>query len=204
MRKSIFIATLLLLSVFSFAQNNPRPSKSRFWNNKYSTFQVRPGDILVYEVNDSGDVYNFIATVKKYGDAISFDFSVPKKNIKGNALISAAAVTSATVYDNDFTNANKNLKDKITVWLSKDNYRGLASDDKETKMDFGDGLETFTRESNSTLRVKYKGLQKIMTIHKIASTGASGRKEISVLTDLDNPLIVSMNLGWKVTLKEVR
>jgi hypothetical protein len=72
-------------------------------------------------------------------------------------------------------------------------------------MNFGSGLEKFVRQRGSTLKIKYKGKDKIVTIYDIANEDASGNKTFSVLTDEQNPLIVKMNsMGYKITLKEVR
>lgn len=201
MRKSLFTLTLILTFCSAFSQTNPRPTPSRFWNNNLSTFSTQPGDILVYQVTYNGKTYNLIATVKKYGDEIIFNYTIPETDIKGTASITATAVKFANSYV--FTNNVKNLNDKSTLWISKDNYRDLASGDKQTRMDIGNGLDTFVRQSTSTQKVLYKGKEKIMTIYKV--TNKNGRAgELSILTDPNNPLIVKMDFGWKAILKEVR
>jgi hypothetical protein len=71
-------------------------------------------------------------------------------------------------------------------------------------MDMGNGLETFVRQSGSVQKIMYKGQEKIMTVYKVASADPSSKKEFSVLTDINNPLIVSWSGNGLITLKEVR
>jgi hypothetical protein len=201
MKKLVLLLFTALLLNTAFAQNNPRPTRSRFWNNKYNSFYIKAGDILVYNVDNNGDKYDFIVRIKKFGNDISFDYSMPQKGNKANVMIQAGAVSDASTYVNDFASTNKNLKDKSTVWLSHSNYTDLASDGEAT-MDFGNGKETFTRGNTGTLKINYKGKEKIITL--LNAQNAGGNYKIGVMSEEKNPLIVTMDLGWKLTLKEVR
>lgn len=196
---SLLIALIAIINVCE-GQYNPRPTKSRFFNSKHSTFQVKPGDILVYTVTNNGEQYDFVVRVKQYGNAINFDYDVPQKNQKGNISVSNSSVAGGNSYANYF--ATSTVPENSSVWLSKQNWRDLASKDKKTSMNFGTGTETFVREDASTLKIKYKGRSKILTTYNIANENSG--KTFSVLTDEKNPLIVSMNSGWTMTLKEVR
>jgi hypothetical protein len=199
------ILPLVLAAVVNVceAQYNPRPTKSRFFNSKHSTFQVKPGDILVYSVNKNGEKHDLIVTVKKYGDLINFNYNMPQKKQTGTVNIESNSVKSTVNYDNDFIN-NNTLSDKSSIWLSRQNWRDLASVDKKTTMDFGGGTETFVRENASTLKIKYKGKDKLVTVYNISNQNADSKKAFTVLTDENNPLIISMSQGGTFTLKEVR
>lgn len=207
MKRYLVLLVLLGITTVTFAQNNPRPSKSRFWLNKHSTFQIKPGDILVYDVNNNGEKHQLLITITSYSDAngISFDYNVPKKNKKGSINIPSAKVKSAVTYENMFvSSADDSNKSKGTIWLSKDNFRELgAGNSKQTRMDMGSGTETFVRHTGSVQKIKYKGKEKIISVFKIANEGGTDKKEFTVLTDMNNPLIVNWNNG-AITLKEVR
>lgn len=203
MRKLILL-NLLLLSVYvSLAQYNRRPSRSRFYNSKISTFTVKTGDILLYTVSKDSQQYDIIVTVKKYGNTISFNYSIPEKSATGNIFIPANAVTSAIIYDSLLTGKTKNYKDTTVLWLSKKNYVDLAAA-KETIMDLGNGKETFKRQRVSTLKLNYKGKEKIVTVFGIENSNSNAKKDLLVLSEESNPLIVKMDSGWSLTLKEVR
>jgi hypothetical protein len=199
------ILPLLLAAVVNVceAQYNPRPTKSRFFNSKHSTFQVKPGDILVYNVNQNGEMYDLIVTVKNYGDFINFNYNIPQKKQTGTVNLQSNAVKSGTNYNVQFA-SNNMLPDKSSIWLSRLNWRDLASVDKKTSMDFGEGTETFVREDASTIKIKYKGKDRILTGYNIANQNNENKKTFVVLTDEKNPLIVSMTQGGTFTLKEVR
>ena len=187
------------------AQYNPRPTKSRFFNSKHSTFQIKNGDILVYQLKNEKEIIDMALTVTSYGDVISFDYNVPQKNQQGNVTIESTAVNTATNYPFWFDTSSPSLSNGSVIWLSRKNWRDLASKDKKTTMNVASGLETFNRERASTLKIKYKGKEKIVTTYDIANQNADDKKSFSVLTDEQNPLIVRMSiLGNTLTLKEVR
>jgi hypothetical protein len=197
--KKLFLAILLMAVTYvSYSQNNPRPSRSRFWLNKVSTFKVKPSDILVYSVKTNGDTYHLAVTVKTFGDAINFDYDVSQKNIKGSVSLNAATVSKGTKYETSYPGNTK-----PTLWLSKANYNELATE-KQTRMDVGNGLDTFVRRNNSTMKINYKGKPKIITIYNIENIGSGSKKKIGFLSDPNNPLVVSVNAGYTITLKEVR
>ncbi|MDB5193472.1 MAG: hypothetical protein JWQ96_3035 [Segetibacter sp.] len=202
--KHLFLA-LLMFSFFAeaFSQNNPRPSRSRFFNNKYSTFKVKAGDILVYHVKNNADEYDLIVTVKKFGPEINFDFEMTEKDTKGNVNIQAAAVSGASKYHNFFTSNNQNFSNQSTIWLSKKNYRELVAS-RRTMMDMGNENQVFARTINTTHKINFKGKQKIVTVHSIESQGTENKSNLHILTEPDNPLIVFIDKGWTMTLKEVR
>ncbi|MCW3107510.1 MAG: hypothetical protein JWQ09_2016 [Segetibacter sp.] len=203
MRKLILLNVLLLSVYISSGQYNPRPSRSRFYNSKTSTFTIKAGDILLYTVSKDSQRYDMVITVKKYGNTVSFNYSIPDKTETGTVLIQASAVKNALVYDTLLTGSSKNYKDTSIFWLSKKNYTDLA-EAKETIMDLGNGKETFKRQRVSTLKLNYKGKEKIVTVFGIENSNQTAKKGFSVLSEGNNPLIVKMDSGWTLTLKEVR
>jgi hypothetical protein len=202
MKKVLLVPISLLLAIITFSQDNPRPSKSRFWKSKQSTFQVKPGDILVYTASNNGENYDFIVRVKKYGSTINFDYEMPQKGSKANVNIQSTAVDAAGKYSSDFGTTNHDFNNQSSIWLSKRNYEDLASDG-ETKMDFGGGEQTFVRGNSGILKINYKGKEKILTVYNVNAKEGAG-KHLMVLSEANNPLIVMMDVGWKITLKEVR
>ncbi len=208
--KNTLITCLFLLTFYQgFTQYNPPISRSRFYNNKYSTFATKPGDILLYTVNKDSQNYNVIVTVKKFDSEINFDFARPANlsvssiNYTGNINVSAEELNDGIKYGSVFDSSTKISKKGSFFWLSKKNYIELV-EDRITTMDVGSGQENFVRKNTSTLKINYKGKEKIITVYKIENTNVEKRKEMTVLTDERNPLILSMDVGWTMTLKEVR
>lgn len=198
MQRLSFTLLFVLFACSCFCQNNPRPSRSRFYNAKESTFNLKAGDVLVYHVKDSADAYDYIVTINKTDNGLSYTYNIPAKEIKSNASVTSASLNEGTAYQTNFK-ANHNT----ALWLSTANYRGLATE-KQTMMDMGAGVDTFTNTNTSTLKINYKGREKIITTYKIENKSNTDEIQMQVLNELNNPLIVMMNKGWTLTLKEVR
>ncbi|WP_207493408.1 hypothetical protein [Aridibaculum aurantiacum] len=192
-----FICVSLLSA--TFAQDNPRPTKSRFWKSKESTFAIKPGDILVYQVQDNGETYDLLVHVKSFGNSINFTYDVPQKNNRSAVMIEAAAVKDNTAYNNIFSTAGKG---KSTLWLSKKNWRDIATVGA-TAMDFGNGSQQFTRVNNGTIKINYKGKPKILTLYNVTAEEGN-KRSFGVLTEENNPLLVTADDGINFKLKEVR
>ncbi len=99
MKTLYFIFFIAFFSVSTFAQYDQKPSRSRFYNSKLSSFTISPGDILVYEFRKNDSLCNYVATVKKYGDEIVFDYVIPQLHLKGTKTIASTAVSDAVLYD---------------------------------------------------------------------------------------------------------
>lgn len=203
MRKTILLTMLLLVGYISFGQYNTRPSRSRFYNSKYSTFIIKKGDLLGYSVSKDTSRYDITVSVKNYGRTIDFSYSIPDSSHTANVSIPARAVQNAIIYDTLLNGADKSYNDTSVFWLSRKNYSELAAI-KETTMDLGDGKETFKRQTLTTAKLNFKGREKIVTVFLVQNTNAKFKKRFLVLTDENNPLIVQMESGWLLRLKEVR
>lgn len=203
MKKPLLSFLFILTFYECFTQYNPPISRSRFYNNKYSTFPIKPGDILLYSVSKDSQLFNLILTVKKFGSEINFDFNRPDKFSTGNINIEAKAVNEGIRYGSPFDSSVKSLPRGSMFWLSKKNYVELVEDLAST-LDTGNGEEDFVRKNTSTIKINYKGREKIITVYNVVNKAGKFKKEMAVLTDERNPLIIKMDAGWTFTLKEVR
>lgn len=200
--KQVTLLFICLLSLYNvFGQTDPKPTKSRFFNSNKSTFEIEKATVLVYSVNNNGDVYDFIVTVNKYDKSIEFSYDMPQKKSAAKISIEQNAVEDAVKYNNYFNGSDKTFTNQSTVWLSRKNFQELSMKEGSTSMDMGNGNETYNQKSTSTMKIKYMGEEKIITYYK--AIAASGN-EVWVLNNSKNPLIVKMNLGWTIELKEVR
>jgi hypothetical protein len=164
---------------------------------------IKPGDKLVYEVNFRGDIYNFEVLVKSLGEnGISFSYDMPSKGNKAAIVITANAVKNAVVYNNYFNGQDQTFTDKSTVWLSQKNFtESLAG---KTSMDMGSGNESFIKKEEVSFSYKKSGKD-------IAAKGlrldngknSIDQRQLWILNSKTNPLILKMNLGWTIELKEI-
>ena len=203
MKKLFLLFFISVIYLQGIAQTNPRPTASRFYNNKLATFGIKAGDSLLYKADFKDGSYAFILTVSEYGDSIKAAYEMPLNGKNLNLYVSAEEAAKSTSYQLSFTDSLATFTNRSTLWLSKKNYRELVAV-KETSMDFGNGSETFIRKSVATRTINLKGKEKIVTVYKISNTNQEHPLNFDVLTDLNNPLIVYINNGCVVTLKEVR
>ncbi len=202
MRKLTIFILLTIVAVHSHSQFDSKPSRSRFYNNKMSSFTIEPGDILVYSLSKHDSIRPFVATITSFNSVIAFNYSVPGKIEKRDLLLQAAAVSGAVKY-NSICGSKEVLKDESILWLSRKNYRDLFYD-RVTKMDMGNGNEFFVRRRTSTCKINFKGEEKILTIYNIENYGTNPKIRLAVLTNDKNPLIIKMDSDLRLDLKEVR
>ncbi len=169
-----------------------------------------------WEVNSGGNTYDFVVSDVKGsvdGDVI-FDWAMNSDgDMKGHIVITKDAMEKAVAQNNYFGPSLKNatLTDKTTVWLSKAVINGLQKEGK-VKIDvgMGNGEEVFTvvpdgmdfrDETPFDEKVSIKGASKYLNTLHIRNE--DGSRQIWVLNDAANPMIIKMDIGFTIVLKSV-
>jgi hypothetical protein len=173
-----------------------------------SFWDFKKGDQLVYHVVNGSTEYDFIVTLNSYDQkGIDFNYEATNaNNTKGHVVVSADAKDKTHNYVNYFRGGELNLTNASTVWISYANFGDMP--EKKTMMSFDGGPEeTMYRPENEELAhtVKIKGEDKkidVFTINNAAD--GKGDKTLWIHGLSANPLIVKMDLGWKIELKEIR
>ena len=200
MKKICLLITGLFLLVFANAQKmHAKPSAGNF------IFNVKSGDVLTYEVNAKGETYTFEVTVKENRAALVFDWIMPEKDISGEVTLEKEARASATIYKNLFSNGEEwDFKDSSTVWFSHKNYAEAKKGITTLTMD-DSSPDKFKTSKGETFTINYKGKQVKLSNFKLTESPTEGDKHSLVILDNPaNPLILQMNLGWTIVLKEVK
>jgi hypothetical protein len=173
------------------------------------SYYIKKDDKLVYQVNAGSNQYDFIVTVNSGNSKGALDFNYEmtnSRNTKGHVLISADARNNATKYINYFGGGELNLTNAITVWLSNKNFGDIAK--KKTTMQIdNNSSETFYRpeKDEATLIVKIKGEDKKLDAFIINNAvDGNGDKTMWINALAGNTLIVKMNLGFSIVLKEIK
>ena len=211
MKKQLLLFICLMSFAFSgIAQESL--DMSIYFKNEDGTngnHHLAKGDKLIYQVNAGGNEYDFIVTVNSGSSKGALDFNYEmtnSKNTKGHVLISADARSNATRYINYFGGGELNLTNAITVWLSNKNLKDLAG--KKTIMQIdNNNPETFylAEKDEPILVVRVKGENKNVDAFVINNAAdGTGNKTIWVYPDSGNTLIVKMNLGFTIVLKEIK
>jgi len=132
-------------------------------------------------------------------------------NMNGHIKITAGAMKSAIGQNNYFGPRLKNatLTDKTTIWVSQDIFTQLSKKGS-AKMDVGNGPEVFTtvtdkdgdaEKESFKDAIKVKGSEKTVTTLHVKNS--DGSRQLWILNNPQNPLIVKMDLGWTIVLKSV-
>jgi hypothetical protein len=172
------------------------------------TIGIQPGDTLIYEVNAGGNTYEFWVMINKAKDG-SMDFNwkmTDPVNKSGHVIITKEAMSGARKYINYFAGGKLVLTDACTVWMSYDTFGDMPQQKTEIILD-NNAPETFVRPDDDVVAytINYRGREIKLDAFQI-NNGKEGdeRKEIHTLNTSANSLIVGMNLGWTIKLREVR
>jgi len=212
MKKQFILFVSLMAFVFSSIAQTTEfqlPIGIKNDDGSSSFFDIKKGDKLVYQVNAGGSQYEFIITINGYNSKKAMDFNYEMtnaNNTRGHVTISPEAQGNATKYVNYFRGGELNLTDACTVWLSGKNFRDLS--ERKTIMQLDNNApETFylPKEDDVETVVKIKGEDKTVTGFKINNAeDGKGNKTIWINDLSANSLIIKMDLGWSIVLKEIR
>lgn len=210
--KKLFIlfACMLAFAFSSLAQSAMYlPIMIKNDDGSTSSYDIKKGDQLVYQVSAFGAEYDFIVTVNSESSENGIDFNYEmtnSSNTKGHVTISADAKNKATKYVNYFKGGELNLTDACTVWLSNKNFSDMPSKKTVMQMD-NNSPQTFYRPENDEVAplVKIKGENKKLDGFIINSAAdGKGDKTLWINGISSNSLILKMDLGWTILLKEIR
>jgi hypothetical protein len=194
---STFVFLLLLVTARLYGQNI----------SDLETFEkaMRPGTVLTYDVNMGGKQYKFIATLKKAGDEIAFDWKMTEPiNKTGTVNMSAVAVKSADALFNYFTGGASNLEKETSVFLSKKVFDDVAVN-AEVLLKVNGASDTATRMSNAIGEFNFNLNGNLIAVPAWELEGGSEVKyKVVAIESRQFPLIVQMNLGWTIVLTEIK
>ena len=193
MKKIVLLfATLCLFVVSGLTQTTQ--------NGKIS---LKVGSKLVYDVNNNNTKYQFIITIKKLENGITFDWQMTTPiNKKGTVEMSKEATENATALFNYFAGGLTKLTDKTSVWISQDVWKDMHDDDEMVMLSLDDQEETaFFREDGEV----YKTTQNTTAIELKTSTlrSLTDLQTITIWENEEFPIILKMDLGWTIELKEI-
>jgi|GEM_PF-4661212 len=184
-------------------------------------YNPRPGDKLIYKVSvPDGDSYDFIITIKKFihttDDAFektefpaAFLWQINESADKsGEVFISRDALTSATDYNNYFSNGViLTLINQSSVFLSSKNwYEPASAEDRSTVMNMTGTEEKFYKnaENFEYLKVKANDETYLLPVYRFNNAkDGTGTYSVYVQDNSFCPLIIKMNLDFEIELKEI-
>jgi hypothetical protein len=202
MKKIFLLHSLLILSVFSFAQVNLQSV-------------IKPGTKLIYGVEAGEQKYDFIVTVKTLVPALVFDWEMTNDNkSSGTITHTAAAMISANTLYNYFSSGAKTLDDNtLSVWISKNTFNSLAKGTKSVmlKMNTNEGAKKMgvTKEDPTELKIIVNGEKETVeqfTANDLNAVNAPVEDQVyfTFSNNAKMPIILQMKNGFYISLKEIK
>lgn len=173
---------------------------------KIDTLNVRPYYQINYNIASGGERYQFIVDVIEMNPYRTFKFTMTNSN-ETSALIAITpqALDSGYIEKNYFPNYSDTLNDKtLTVWFSKKMFSDLVTNDSAVfngDYRFGSKQSTYFNKGIYKYNYELNGVPQTIEVLYVREEGMG--KQFWVLNDPENPLIVKMNVGWEIWLKEV-
>ncbi len=175
---------------------------------KGSTMPLKKGLKLTYGVDFFGRQYDFIVWVTSKDDGIAFDYTMttfPNQQ-KVPVKIGAAAMDTARIQHNYFDGRPLILVDRTTVWVSERVFNELVQNGNTVISPDGGrrwvelvGVRvghnyTFYDELNQ---------KDVTNLNYVYAESADGKVKYWIHLSENNPLILRMDLGWKIWLKKM-
>jgi hypothetical protein len=174
-----------------------------------TSIDLKKGTQLVYEVNANGNKYDFIVTLNdyEYNRGIDFNYKMTNENkTNGHVKISKNGKNESRKYVNFFGGGELLLKDASTVWLTGKNFAEMPNKKTDMQIDNADA-ETFYRQEKDEVYpevIIFGKKQKLDGFIINNAADATGNKTFWIHNISANPLILKMDLGWTVELKEIK
>lgn len=166
---------------------------------------MKPGAVLTYDVNMAGKKYQFIATIKKLGDEIGFDWNMTTPvNKTGSVTMNTAAVSKADALFNYFTGGESKLEKETSMFISKKTFTEVSTT-SQTRLKVNGQSDTATVVNNTIAEFGVMVNGEFISIPAWELQGGSEVKyTIGVVESQKFPLITRMDLGWTIQLSEIK
>ena len=166
---------------------------------------MKPEAVLTYEVSMSGKKYQFIATIKKLGDEIAFDWKTTDPiNKTGIVTMNATSVSKADALFNDFANGESKLEKETALFISKKIFGDVRANFQAALKVNGQGdTATIMGSTVAEFGVNING--EFLSIPGWELQGGSEIKyTLGVIESQKFPLITRIDLGWTMLLSEIK
>ena len=198
MKRTAFTFLLSLLTFhFLFSQNI----------TDLDTYEkaMKSGAILTYDITMGEKQYHLVATIKKLGDEIAFDWETTEPaNKKGNTTMSANAVSKADALFTDFSGGEANLDKETAMFISKKIFSDVSSSAQASIKIFG-ASDTATIMSNTISEFNFSLNDNLVAVPGWELEGGSEIKyTVDILESPKFPLIVKIDLGWTIQLASIK
>lgn len=169
-------------------------------------FVLKKGTILIYQVDNQDQKYDFTINVEEISPSIVFTFKMSNtRKTSGKITITKEALKSAIAQYNYFQNNEITLDKQTTVWISKKVWNNLKKH-KKSNISTNSGemnLKLLELVNTQDYPILLNG-EDIILKSMYCITKDSNSYKYWILDDVNNPLILKMELNFSIELKEVK
>lgn len=166
---------------------------------------IQPGTVLSYDVTAAGATYQLSATLKKAGDEIIFDWSVPKlPDKKGVVVMTADAISTANALNTNFVSGEALLKSETALLISKKIFNDISSTSSAAiKLRGSSDTATVLNNTISEFNFNLNGNLVAIPGWELQNDG-DVKYTLDVLESYKFPLIFRLDIGTVLQLTEIK
>jgi len=169
-------------------------------------FSLKKGMILIYQVDNQNQKYDFTINLEEIDPSIAFTFKMSNvRKTSGKITITKEALKNAIAQYNYFQNNEVTLDKQTTVWISKKVWTNLKKR-KKSNISTNSGemnLKLLELVNNQDYPILMNG-EEFALKSMYCMTKDSNSYKYWILDDVNNPLILKMELNFSIELKEVK
>jgi hypothetical protein len=173
--------------------------------SRKSKINLNDKDALIYEVNFANNPVEMLVEIeaRKPDLVLKYRMGFEEPRV-GEITISSQALKDSYEQDN-FWIGDKLISNKTTLWVSSAAYLDIV-ESGEVKMPFRQGFTyhdlTYRLVDKTELELVFNGKLKKFHTFYLEDTEGKGFK-YWIWNNQTDPLILKMDLGWQLTLKEI-
>ena len=178
-------------------------------STKGTILEVSEGMTLVYGMNYFGNEFDVTFKIKSLNQQVVFDYeTLNEKNNKGTLTMGKEALEIARAQDNYYQGEEKiDLQTQTSIWVSKLVFNELISVG-EVAISTDRGATQVTLQgvkaghdgdiTNTTTNTE------ITDLSYVYAESADGKVKYWISLSEEKPVILKMEMGWSIRLKEIR
>jgi len=174
---------------------------------KGTILKISEGDVLIYGGNYYGTEIDLEITVKSLNQEVVFDYEMMnERNNKGTLKISGKALEFARAQNNYYHEGGfKDLENQTSIWMSDLVFNELIETGEVTISTDQGASQVVLQNSNigHDYSLTIAG-EEIKDMSYVYSESKDGKVKYWISLDADNPVVLRMEMGWSIWLKEVR
>jgi len=172
-----------------------------------STLMLQEEMALVYEVDYYGTNYDFIVTILSFEDGIKFSYEMTNESkTNGTISISEDAFQNSLIQYNYFSGGDVKLESQTSVWVSQMIFQQLMNTG-ECRLSFNgeDYISLKNAIAKHDYEIDIKSSDEVLDdISYVYAESEDSQYKYWIHLSMYQPIVLRMDLGWKIWLKEIR